>query len=240
MRRSARTRLFAVAALTAGVGSAPGLAHAFPPYRSTDAGTAEPYDIELRLGLGKIERNAGRTEVLSPLLRTNFGLPGGFELISELEYSPRGDAFSDGAVGGKWARTLTKTFSIGVETLALVPVNRASSGAGVEAQFLATVRTESFRLHFNGGGFNDPRGGASASGWRASLLAEIPHDDYRVGLELFGKDSDRGRPDVRAGVGIIYAMSQFDLRSGFHVGLTQAAPDLGVSLWLSTSFSTAR
>lgn len=87
-------------------------AHAFPPYRSTDAGTAAPHELELRLGLGRLQRDSGRTEVLSPLLRANLGLPKGFELISELEYSPRAGGLADGALGGKWATALSDRLSI--------------------------------------------------------------------------------------------------------------------------------
>jgi hypothetical protein len=224
-----------VAAVPAAVLCVTGSASAFPPYRSTDAGTADPYALELRLGVGKIERKAGRTEVLSPLLRANLGLPNGVELVSELEHSARGKGLTDGALGAKWARPLSDTLSVGVEALALMPVSRSSSGVGVETQLLATVRTPRYRLHINGGGFQDPRAGPLESGWRGSALAELVRNNHRLGLELFAKDSNRGRTDVRAGAGIIYALGRFDFRSGVHVGLTPAAPDVGVSLWLGTS-----
>lgn len=212
-----------------------GPARAFPPYRSTDAGTADPYGLELRLGLARLQRDSGRTDVLSPLLRANLGLPRGFELVSELEYSARADELADGAIGAKWA-TPPQAASVGIEALALLPVSRSSRGVGVEAQLLATLRKGDRRLHLNAGGFHDPRGAGDESGWRASALAELERNGYRVGLELFGKDSNRGGTDARAGAGVIYPVGRFDIRSGLHVGLTRAAPDVVVSLWLATEF----
>ncbi len=61
---------------------------AFPPYKTTDADTADPYTLELRLGLIQVERAEGETEYVSPLLRANIGLPKKIELISEFEYLP--------------------------------------------------------------------------------------------------------------------------------------------------------
>lgn len=226
----------ACVALMAAVVGLPASAYAFPPYRSTDAGTADPHEVELRLGLGEIERDSGRTELLSPLLQANLGLPNGFELISELEYSPRDESLKDGALGAKWATPVSDTLSIGVETLALAPVSRSTSGLGVESALLATIRKERYELHLNAGGFHDPRAGPAESGWRASALVEIPRRDHRVGLELFATDSNRGRTDVRAGAGLIYDLGRFDVRTGVHVGLTPAAPDVGMNLWLTTSF----
>ncbi|WP_293682953.1 hypothetical protein [uncultured Phenylobacterium sp.] len=214
----------------------PASAYAFPPYRSTDAGTADPHEVELRLGLGEIERDSGRTELLSPLLQANLGLPNGFELISELEYSPRGEGLKDGALGAKWAAPVSDTLSIGVETLASAPVSRSTGGVGVESTLLATIRMDRYELHLNAGGFHDPRAGLAESGWRASALAEIPRGDHRFGVELFARDSNRGRTDVRVGAGLIYDLGRFDLRTGVHVGLTPAAPDVGINLWLTTSF----
>lgn len=226
----------ACVALMAALAGMPTIAYAFPPYRSTDAGTADPHEVELRLGVMEIERDSGRTELLSPLLQANLGLPNGLELISELEYSPRGEGLKDGALGAKWATPVSDTLSIGVETLALAPVSRSTSGLGVESALLATIRTERYELHLNAGGFHDPRAGPAESGWRASALVEIPRRDHRVGLELFATDSSRGRTDVRAGAGLIYELGRFDVRTGVHVGLTPAAPDVGMNLWLTTSF----
>lgn len=72
-----------LAALAVAVCSAP--AAASPPYRSTDAGTADPWVFEARLGLLRLRRDRGDTLYSSPLLRLNFGLPRGVELISELD-----------------------------------------------------------------------------------------------------------------------------------------------------------
>ena len=218
----------------------PASAYAFPPYRSTDAGTAGAHEVELRLGLGEIEHDAGRTEVLSPLLQANLGLPGGLELISELEYSPRGEGLKDAGLGAKWATRVSDRLSVGVETLALAPVSRSTGGASVESQLLATLRLDRYELHLNAGGFHDARSGPAESGWRASALAEFPRGDHRFGVELFGEDSNRGRVDARVGAGLIYDLGRFDLRAGVHIGLTRAAPDAGLNLWLTTSFPLRR
>ena len=44
-------------------------AWAFPPYRSTDAGTADPGTLELRLGLVRLVRQEQDDSYRSPLLR---------------------------------------------------------------------------------------------------------------------------------------------------------------------------
>ncbi len=53
----------------------PGVAEAFPPYRSTDGAPATPYELGVRLGLGKFQRDGGRSAVTAPLLRASLGLP---------------------------------------------------------------------------------------------------------------------------------------------------------------------
>jgi hypothetical protein len=239
-RRNLRPQSLAAALGTAVALGASGGANAFPPYRSTDAETAEARHIELRLGLGDFEREHGSTEVISPLLNANVGLPHGFELNSEFEYAPRSHRLADGALGAKWAAPVTEAVSGGVEALALVPVNRASSGVGVEAQVLATLRRKDRFLHLNAGGFHDPRGGSEDSGWRASALLEIPRGRSRIGFELSALGSNRNRRDVRAALGVIHALKRFDIRSGVQVGLTSGAPDVSASLWLSTSFRAWR
>ncbi len=55
---------------------------AFPPYRSTDADTAEPGQLEVRLGLLGVEREDDDNAYSSPLLRANLGLPRHLELIT--------------------------------------------------------------------------------------------------------------------------------------------------------------
>ena len=174
-------------------------AYAFLPYRSTDADTAEPYTLELRVGLIKANQKDGDTEVAAPLLRANFGLPNKFELISEFEYLPEDGKFGDGAAGFKWVPLFGSTWSFGIETLALLPVRPGDDGVGVEAQLLSTFWSERFRLHINAGGFHDARVSLSEDGWRASLLAEFPCDGYRPGIELFAKKVEDNSTDARAG-----------------------------------------
>ena len=212
-------------------------AAAFPPYRSTDADTADPYTLELRLGLVKADRENGETEVAAPLLRANFGLANKFELISEFEYLPEDGEFGDGAAGFKWVPLFNSTWSFGIETLALLPVRPGDDGLGVESQLLATFWSPRVRVHANAGGFHDARVSPAEDGWRASLLAEFPREGYRPGLELFAKEVENESTDVRAGVGIIYDIGSFDIRTALHVGLTDAAPDVSFSLWISTKWT---
>jgi len=209
-------------------------AFAFPPYRSTDADTAAPYTLELRVGLGKVEQERGETEVLTPLLRTNFGLPNKLELISEFEYVPKEGALGDGAAGVKWVPFYGSTVSFGIETLALLPVKSGDDGVGVESQLLATFWSNRVRVHVNAGGSHDARVSPAEDAWRASVLAELPREGYRPGVELFAKEAENEPGDVRAGVGLIYDVGSFDIRAGLHAGLTDAAPDMSFSLWITT------
>ena len=210
-------------------------ASAFPPYRSTDADTADPDTLELRVGLVKLEREKSETEVITPSLRANFGLRNKVELISEFEYLPEEGAFGDGAAGFKWVPLFGSTLSMGIETLALLPVRPGDSGVGVESQLLATYWSDEFRLHINAGGFHDPRVSPSEDGWRASLLAEFPREGYRPGVELFAKEVGSEPVDVRAGVGLLYDVGSYQLRTGLHVGLTKEAPDVSFNLWIATT-----
>jgi hypothetical protein len=212
-------------------------AQAFPPYKTTDADTADPYNLELRVGLVQAERASGTTEWASPLLRTNFGLPNKVELISEFEYRPEQHEFGDGAVGIKWAGAQGSPLSFGIETLALLPVRPKDSGVGVESQILATwFRPDhGFRVHINAGGFHDPRGRDTENGWRASVLTELMgNDSFRPGFELFAKKKEGHEADVRFGVGVIKEIGRLEIRSGVYVGLTDQAPDVLVNVWLST------
>jgi hypothetical protein len=218
----------------------PGVAVAFPPYRSTDGAPATPYELGVRLGLGKFQRDDGRSAVTAPLLRTSLGLPHGFEAIGQLEYSPRAGSLADGAVGGKWATRINPDMSVGVETMALLPVRPSSEGIGVESLLAATVRSGAYRLHLNAGGFHDPRNSPAQSGWRASALAEVDIGRDRFGLEMFGRDSNRGGADLRIGAGVIRNLGRFDLRTAVHVGLSDAAPDVVTTLWLTTTFPPRR
>lgn len=210
-------------------------ADAFPPYKTTDADTADPYNLELRLGLLQATRGGGDTEYASPLLRANFGLPHKFELISEFEYLPEEGEFGEGAVGFKWA-PLQGTPSFGIETLALLPVRDGDSGVGVESQFVATWHPPGarLRLHVNAGGFHDPRGSDTDNGWRASALTELMgYRSFRPGIELFAKRVSGEDADVRLGVGVIKRVGRFEIRSAVHAGLTDEAPDVVFNFWFS-------
>ena len=211
-------------------------AGAFPPYRSTDADTADPHTVELRFGLVKWERDEGDDEIVAPLLRMNFGLPHKVELVTELEYSPQRDAFGDGAVGFKWV-PLFGSLSLGVEALCLVPVRRDDQGIGVESQLVATLWREDFRLHVNAGGFHDGRSPSSETGWRASTLVEFPRDRWTPGIEIFAKQVEHEEIDMRLGVGTIVSLGAVDVRSALHVGVTDESPDVVFSLWISTKLN---
>ena len=207
-------------------------AEAFPPYRSTDADTAGAGMLEVRLGLLKLQRHGSTTDRSAPLSRINLGLGAHYEVISETEYSSDDHQFREGALGFKWAR-LEDGFGIGVETLALLPVNSSLSGAGIESQFLATFQQERWQIHVNAGGFYDPRSKQTEKGWRASILAEFPRERLRPGIELFAKRTRSEATRVQAGIGVIGLFRRLEIRSGLHVGLSDAAPDIEASLWLS-------
>lgn len=207
---------------------------AFPPYKTTDADTADPYTLELRLGLVRVEREGGETEYVSPLLRANVGFPNKFELISEFEYRPEENEFGDGAVGFKWA-PVQGSLSFGIETLALLPVRPEDDGIGVESQLLATWRghNHDVQVHINAGGFHDPRGTETENGWRASVLTELTESSFRPGIELFAKRKNGQAADVRLGAGVIKDVGRFEIRSALHVGLTDEAPDVVFNFWFS-------
>lgn len=208
---------------------------AFPPYKTTDADTADPYTLELRLGLIQVEREDGKTEYVSPLLRANLGFPNKFELISEFEYRPEENEFGDGAFGFKWA-PVQKSLSFGIETLALLPVRPEDQGVGVESQLLATWRgnKKDLQVHVNAGGFYDPRGPETVKGWRASMLTEATSNSFRPGIEVFAKQKSGQNADVRLGAGVIKDVGNFKVRSAVHVGLTNEAPDVVFNIWFST------
>ena len=207
---------------------------AFPPYRSTDAGTADPWVLEPRLGLVKATRESGSdVEVAAPLGRLNLGLPQHFEIVGEAEYSPRDERLGDAAAGAKWA-PLHGKLSFGTEVLALLPVS-SEGGIGVEGQLLASYRASPLRLHLNGGAFADGRPDPSERGWRASVLGELDLDGARPGVELFAKRVADEPVQVLAGLGTIANIGSFDVRLGVHAGLTDASPELVGSAWLSTA-----
>lgn len=138
----------------------------------------------------------------------------------------------EGAVGFKWAR-LDDGRGIGVETLLLLPVHSGLDGVGIESQFLRTWQRKQWRVHVNAGAFHDPRGAATERGWRASALAEFPRDRLRPGVELFVRDSKTTDTRLQAGTGLSASLPRVEIRSGLHVGLNDAAPDLEASVWLS-------
>ncbi len=208
---------------------------AFPPYRSTDADTAEAGTLELRLGLLRVEREDGDGAYASPLLRANLGLSEDVEIISEFEYRADERRFEDGAIGFKWV-PLRSSWSVGVETLALRPVSSRHDGSGVESQLLVSYDADPFQLHLNAGGFYDARPRNNERGWRASILAEFDGGRFRPGLELFAKEVRGEHTIVQAGPGFILDLGPFDVRSAVHVGLTSEAPDLVASLWISWSW----
>ena len=212
---------------------APPLA-AFPPYKTTDADTADPDNLELRLGLVQVEREGGATKYASPLLRTNFGFPNKLEVISEFEYRPEENEFGDGAFGIKWA-PVQGPLSFGMETLALLPVRPGNNSVGIESQLVATWRrpNQSLQVHANAGGFHDPRESEIESGWRASVLTELAYSSFRPGIEVFVKKKSGKHEDVRLGAGVIKNVGQFEIRSAVHVGLTDAAPDVVFNIWFS-------
>jgi hypothetical protein len=124
---------------------------------------------------------------------------------------------------------------LGTEVLALLPISEAG-GVGVEAQVLFSYRPPPLRFHINAGGFADGRADPSENGWRASTLAELELGAARPGLELFAKRVTGESVQVLLGIGSIADVGWFDIRLGVHAGLTDAAPDLIASLWLSTEF----
>jgi hypothetical protein len=205
---------------------------AFPPYRTTDAETAGDDTLETRIGLLRLQVNDSHSTRKTPLSRINYGIGPHFEAISELEYAIDESELDEGALGFKWAK-LENRRGFGVETLLLLPVRSELDGVGVESQVIRTWQQERWRMHVNAGGFYDPRGTETERGWRASALAEFPRDRMRPGVELFVRDSNTTANRIQAGVGLIASLERVEIRTGLHIGLNDAAPDLEASLWLS-------
>ena len=213
----------------------PSLARAFPPYRLTDAETADPWVLEGRLGLFRIKRESSDTGYSSPLLRMNLGIPHNLEIVSEFEYRADEGEVADAALGFKWV-PLMRSLSVGMEVLALLPVTAEPGGAGVESSLLATYRAGALRLHANAVGFYDGRPEESEAGWKGGIITEWKLNRVRPGVEIFAKQVSSEPVEVLAGPGIIFDVGPFDPRSGVHVGLTDDAPDLVVSLWITSKF----
>jgi hypothetical protein len=229
---NAALRVVLPLAIALGTLSGAARARAFPPYRSTDAETADPWTLEGRLGLVRFARNDGENEYASPLVRINFGLPQRVELTGEFEYLPVEGEVGDAAAGLKWVPYF-HALSLGIEVLALLPVSSAG-GIGVESQLLATQRLDPVQVHLNVGGFYDARPEPSEKGWRAGLLGELVVGRFHPGLELFAKQVLSEPVAAQAGAGLIVKLGPIDLRTGAHVGLTEAAPDLVVSFWVAS------
>jgi hypothetical protein len=229
LRKGALVTAAAAAALVA-----PGsTALAFPPYRSTDAETADPWTLEGRLGFLRISRDQARNTFVAPLWRLNLGLPYRVELVTEGEWDASAGRLGDAAVGAKVVPFFGTSLSLGVEALTLLPTSSAG-GAGVEAQLVVTRRWEPLLLHLNGGGFYDTRPGETEKGWRASVLGEARLGRWRPGLEVFARQINGGAVEPAAGAGVIVAVGPLDLRAGLHVGLAEAATDLRASFWIAS------
>jgi hypothetical protein len=212
---------------------------AFPPYRSTDAETAETGELEVRLGLGRLERESADNEYTVPLARVNLGLRPNLELITEFEHPTNDESADEAAFGFKWVSPL-RELRFGVETLALPPMSAGHAGMGVESQALATLRRGSFRVHVNAGGFYDSRPADDERGWRGSVLIEQQRGRARLGVEIFAKKARSEKARAQLGPGIILQMGSFDIRGGLHVGLTSETPDLAVSFWISRKWGVWR
>ena len=207
-------------------------AFAFPPYRTTDGETAGDDTLEARIGLLRLQVEDSHSTRKTPLSRINYGIGPHFEVISELEYAIDESELDEGALGFKWAK-LENRRGFGVETLILLPVRSELDGVGIESQVIRTWQQEQWRMHVNAGGFYDPRGSETERGWRASALAEFPRDGLRPGVELFVRDSNTTETRMQAGVGLIATLDRVEIRTGLHIGLNDAAPDLEASIWLS-------
>jgi hypothetical protein len=163
----------------------------------------------------------------------NLGLPHRVEVTAELEYLPEPGRLGDAATGLKWVSYFER-LSAGIEALVLLPVSKAG-GAGVETTLLATYRLEPALLHANLGGFYDARPEPVEKGWKAGLLGELDFERVKPGLEVFAKKRESEPIAAQGGAGVIVDLGPAAVRSGVHVGLTSAAPDLVTSFWVSGS-----
>lgn len=206
-------------------------AYAFPPYKLTDADTADPWTLEARVGIVQytVDRNEGAYS--SPLLRLNLGLPAHTELLAEAEYSHETDRIEEAALGAKWI-PWSGNPSAGFEALFLLP-RSGEDRFGTEAALLMTLRGDPLLMHGNLGGFEDRRSGVPQSGWKGGVLVEWLRPEWRPGVELFAKQLESEPEQVSAGLGAIVPFDSIDFRFGGRVGLTEAAPDLTASIWIS-------
>lgn len=65
---------------------------------------------------------------------------------------------------------------------------------------------------------------------------EVQFGRLRPGIEIFAKQIRSHPVQVLLGPGVIVDVGPFDLRTGLHVGLTRAATDLTLSLWITSKF----
>ena len=196
-------------------------------------------EIEVRLGLGRLEREGGDNEYAAPLARVNLGLGPNLEFTSEFEHPTQEDASDEAAFGFKWVSG-PGALRFGIETLALPPMSASHAGMGVESQLIATLRTGPFRVHANAGGFYDSRPVDDERGRRGSLLVERQVGRARYGIEIFARKAHSEEVRAQLGAGMILKIGSFDVRAGLHAGLTSETPDLTVSLWVSRAWGVWR
>ena len=208
---------------------------AFPPYRSTDADTAKEGVLEVRGGLLGIKRESQKNAYFSPLLRANLGLPYNLELISELEHRSDKGEVTDAALGFKWVPRRGE-LGLGVEALLLPPVSGGQDRPGAEFVGLVTFHEGRAFLHLSAGGFYDPRPDATEKGWKAGAIVEIERGRLKPGFEVFAKQAKHERLGLQAGPGIIIGLGRFDVRAGLRTGITREAPDLELTIWITTKF----
>lgn len=213
-------------------------AWAFPPYRTTDADTAKPGELELRLGLLAVTHDAGSTEWSTPALRANVGFPAHLELTTEVAWEGLAERLADAAVGVKWAPARGPV-TAGAEVLALLPVD-ARGGAGVEGTLLCSWWHGPTRVHLNAGGAWDARPAKPEPEWGGSVLAEQAAGPVRVGAELRSRWQGDAAPAAQLGLGVIASLGPVDARLGGHLGLTRTAPAVAASLWVTTAVPLIR
>lgn len=206
-------------------------AFAFPPYKSTDAETADPGTVEARLGFLDWTRENRQDSYSLPLTRVNLGLPRNLEFVTEFEYRSGQGRVGNAAAGLKWV-PFSGSWSFGAESLALLPVSSVG-GAGIEGTLLATYHEHNFFFHLNAGGFTDNRHDEAESGWKVGALAEAVWGRFRPGLELFAKQVEFQPVQVLVTPGVIVDFGHFDLSIGVRLGVTDAAPDYGGNFWIS-------
>lgn len=209
----------------------PRIALAFPPYRSTDADTADPWIIECRLGVVEWVRESDADEFSTPLVRTNLGLPQHLEFLTEFEYDPEKERLSDAAIGMKWI-PWQRQINLGTECLVLIPTH-VEGRYGIELTGLATWHKEPFLVHLNAGGFQDHRPTSLEEGWKTGLIGEWQLKGWRPGLEVIAKGVHGEPVQLEMGLGVIIEIGWADIRIGLHKGLTDAAADFSTNLWVT-------